>query len=249
MSLIIFDGDDTLWDTSSIFVTAQLLALEKISKLCGNIDPNEEYKTLRMFDDRLIQLNNKSEYDFTMLFLSLIKHYKENKDINSTIKKSIKIIKSTEPNMDKEESGKINNDFLINLKIIPRLYPDTIYTLEKTIEKGFINILISEGGEERIKQVLNYYNLWDFFNNAYMFRKNPESYKKIVSDLINLYSIKNNEIIVVGDLLDRDIYYGNMVNATTIHKPGGYKPNQKPKNKFEFPDYTIKNISDLLSII
>jgi len=249
MSLIIFDGDDTLWDTSSIFHNAQLQALEKINKLCGNIDPNKEFKILRTFDDRLIKLNNKSEYDFTALFLSLIKYYNEKTDIDSTIKNSIKILKNTDHDMDKEDAVKINKAFLLYLKKIPTLYSDTIYTLKMTKEKGFINILMSEGGEERIKQVLDHHALWDYFNNAYMFRKNPTSYKEIVSDLVKLHSVKNTEIIVVGDLLDRDIYFGNIVNATTIHKPGGYKPNQKPQNNDEFPDYTIKKLSDILSII
>ena len=108
---------------------------------------------------------------------------------------------------------------------------------------------MSEGGEGSIKQVLDYYRLWDYFSSSYMFRKNPETYKKIVSDLLQLHSLKDNEIIVVGDLLDRDIYYGNIVNATTIHKPGGYKQNQIPQNKYEIPDYTINKISDLFSII
>jgi FMN phosphatase YigB (HAD superfamily) len=249
MGLIIFDGDDTLWDTSSIFYNAQLGALENINKLVGEFDPVEEFNTLRKFDDLLIQVNDKPEYDFTMLFLSLIKYYREKKEPESIISDSVKIMKNKRRHSDLIKAININKKFIVDLNKKPSLYQNSISTLKKSREKGHIIILISEGNPSRIRKILDHYKLEDLFDHIHMFRKNPESYIEIVSRYISKYSLKDNEIFVVGDLLDRDVYYGNMIPATTFYKPGGYKPNQKPKNNLEKPDYKIKDISEILSII
>ena len=108
---------------------------------------------------------------------------------------------------------------------------------------------MSEGKEERINKILDYYHLRGYFKHTYMFRKDSVLFRQIILELVNTFSITTDEIIVVGDLLDRDIYHGNLVSATTIHKPGGYKPNQEPQNEYEIPNYVISKISDLISII
>ena len=62
--------------------------------------------------------------------------------------------------------------------------------------------------------------------------------------------LKNKKnIIVVGDRIDAEIRYGNMLGATTILLSYGKYKDLKPKDAFEMPTYTIKKIGELQKLI
>jgi len=249
MRLLIYDGDDTLWGTSDIFYYAQIQALTEINEIVKNIVPENEFRTLQKFDDRLIQLNKKPEYDFTQLFISLLLHYENRDPINQAISKSRDLLKRDTVDLTKDRAAKINDNFVKNLLKIPDLYSGTINTLKTSKEWGYYIILISEGNEKRINKILTHYDLEDYFEKIYLFRKDTQKYLDIIDELAFQNTEEQMKIVVIGDLLDRDIFFGNQIGATTIYKPGGYKPNQKPQNEHEKPDYTINQISDCIPIL
>ncbi|MHA1409300.1 MAG: HAD family hydrolase [Candidatus Odinarchaeia archaeon] len=243
MSVIIFDGDNTLWGTNKVFTDAQVGSLKDIKELGFDINPFYEFKKLREIDDEFIKIYKKHEYDFTLLFLSLIIHYKDEQLIKKAIKKSIELYNADNKNKDLLNAKKIAYKFVKNVNKLPVLYDGTLETLEYMKKIKFKNIFLSEGNQDRINKIFNKYDLIKYFDEIYFIKKNPEFY----------YNIKNKyqdyKIFTVGDLLDRDVYYGNLIGAISIYFNSDYKPNQNPSNKYESPNYEIQKINEIIPII
>lgn len=248
MSIIIFDGDNTLWDTNKIFTNAQLAILKKLTEYSIDIDPVEEFSTLREFDDMLIKKNNTYEYDFRSLPHALYNHYKNGMDKKEAIDSSYKLFKDNKHDDVVEIAEKCYGVFKNEMKKTPKLFYNIHSTLTELKNKGHILILSSEGKNERIMRILKEHKLDDIFYQISTDKKSKEIFDALIKKTTKI-SKNKDQVVVVGDMLKREIFIGNSSGATTIFKPGGYKPNQKPNNYLEKPDYTIQCFHELLTII
>jgi FMN phosphatase YigB (HAD superfamily) len=71
-AVLIFDADNTLWDTDSVFRSAQLSLLRTLQKFHLLSDPEEHLSTLRTIDRELFEQMGRFEYDFKVLSIALI---------------------------------------------------------------------------------------------------------------------------------------------------------------------------------
>jgi FMN phosphatase YigB (HAD superfamily) len=60
--------------------------------------------------------------------------------------------------------------------------------------------------------------------------------------------IWGSHVVVIGNRIDREIYYGNLLGFTTVRILHGSYARMRPANTFEHPHYTIRNLSDLLDL-
>lgn len=248
--IIIIDGDNTLWDTNSVFTNAQIAILEKFKEYGLDINPIEEFKTLRKFDDMLIKKYNKYEYDFRALPYSLYIYYKKQINEINAIDMAYDVFENQLIVDDKDVADDCYEVFKKEMLKIPHLFSNVTETLMKLKKKGYIIILSSEGKTERIYKILRKYNLNKIFDIISTGKKSIDLFRELINDGKKLLLSKDNEhVIVIGDMLKREIFMGNSVGAITVYKPGGYKPNQKPTNPMETPDYEIKKIAELINVI
>lgn len=253
-AVIIIDGDNTLWDTNAIFTEAQMNILEELKNEGLDIDPETEFHTLRSFDDMLVKKYRQYEYDFRVLALALYLFY-NNWDQEKAIEGAFEAFERGIRIKGKGIARKCYNAFKKKMQKFPPLFNDVKKTLAFLKDKlGNVLILISEGDKDRIRRVIRHLNIGIYFDYVIGGTKSVKKYREAASKGLEIFhkrypNILAPKTVVVGDLLDRDILLGNKIGAITVHKPGGYKPDQKPRNKMEYPNYKIKNIVEIIEII
>lgn len=249
MGIIIIDGDNTLWDTNSVFTDAQIAILEELKKCGLDINPLEEFDRLRKFDDMLIEKYNKYEYDFRVLIYSLYVYYKNQIDEINAINLAYDVYENPLISDNKDIAEKCYEVFKREMMKTPLLLSDVTETLMKLKKKGYIIILSSEGKTDRIYKILRCYKLEKLFDIISTDKKSIEIYRELIKDGKKILKNEDDEcVIVVGDMLKREISMGNSIGAITVYKSGGYKSNQKPTNHMEKPDYEIKKITELVNV-
>lgn len=247
--IIILDGDNTLWDTNSVFVNAQNKMLRCLKKTVNKID---DFRKLRQIDDMLVNLYAKHEYDFSVLALALNKFFKGSNE-EEAVQKAYMEFESGSKNKEIELAIKCGNALRKELLTFPKLFKHSKQTLRTLKKRGHILILSSEGDERRIKRIIEHHSMSKLFHHIMTRAKSIKQFneaKRIGMQLFKKRCLGGTpRTVVVGDLLDRDIFFGNQIKAITILKPGSYKENQKPQNKHQIPDYTINDIKEIVQIL
>src|SRR5262249_2139255 len=84
--LVIFDGDNTLWDTNEIFESAPKEMLGGLRAAGFPADLDRDFALLRRIDDRLISdFGGNHRYDIKYLAYSLVKHFRGDSDARDAI--------------------------------------------------------------------------------------------------------------------------------------------------------------------
>src|SRR2546428_7148563 len=118
-SVVIFDGDNTLWDTNMVFTRAQKSILNGLAKCGYPTDPDRDFALLRRIDDSLVRACGKHEYDPSLLAYNLLQHFKGNSVGHPTIELDVR-------DPDIEFARKLGAEFLEAKAAYPPLFPDVM---------------------------------------------------------------------------------------------------------------------------
>ncbi len=126
-------------------------------------------------------------------------------------------------------------------------YPEAKEVLKK-LKQNYKLILITEGISKQQNKKIDLLGIKEFFN--YIFTVEPGT-KKNQSFLqtMSLLNLTSNEIIVVGDRLDKEIKAGNEVGIKTIRLLKGIYSSVQPQEPSEKPDFTINNLTEIIQIL
>jgi len=249
--VFILDGDNTLWDSNAIFTRAQMAALGKMPTIAGNLATKKGLEILRRIDDRLISHYGRHDYDSRALFLALLLVSRGAEEIRA-LRKATRMLATGLPPDLKDEAECCDITFRRELQSVPPLLPGVRTTLETLRRRPSSMILVSEGSHSRIRQIIRAFRLEAYFDRWYAGKKTYSLYRRALRfGLIKLSTPTGSRIktMVVGDLLDKDIRMGNRIGATTVFCAGGYKSDQRPRGKWERPNYRIRNIRELIRIV
>jgi len=252
--IVIVDGDNTLWDTNAVFETAQLNMLRNLNRGDLNIDPKAEFPRLREFDEILVKHYNKHEYDFSVLAFSLYLFFKGLKR-DEAIRRAYEAFEKKLGIEAMDFAIKLGNQFKKELRKFPSLFKDVKETLETLKQHECVIILSSEGDKKRVRRIVRYYSIERYFDHILNGRKSVEQFEKARKIGIQKWRIRHPydkkipKIIVIGDLLDRDIRFSNLMGAITVYKPGGFKGRQIPRNETEKPKYEIKEMHEVIDLL
>jgi len=199
-SVIIFDGDDTLWKTQQLYDTAKI-EFEKLMKVQGF--PQENIiELLDSIDAERVEILRFSRIRFleSMLITYAVFCGKHNKSWNIHIESKIR-------------------ELVLSIFSTPlSLYDDTVSTLE-TLSKSFDLVLFTVGDKYTQKEKINSLDkIKNYFLKIYISeRKNDQEFKKIVDDL----RISTDKVWVVGNSIKSDINPALKVGLKTILIPRG----------------------------
>lgn len=254
VAILIVDGDNTLWDSNAVFKNAQLTMLKNLNKINLNITPKAEFLRLREFDDILVKHFKKHEYNFSILALSLYLYFKGSKR-DEAIQRACEAF-DKELNVEgKDSATKCGVIFNEDLRKLPVLFKDVKKTLETLKQLDCVVILSSEGDKERVRRIIKYHSVEHYFDHIMNGRKSVKQFEEAKEIGMQIWSRKHPKdrripkVVVIGDLLDRDIQFGNLIGATTIYKPGGYKGYQRPANENETPNYEVKEMCEIINVL
>lgn len=142
-----------------------------------------------------------------------------------------------------DTTGQLDGSYK-NLESI-KIFLGMLKILKNLKRRGFILGLVSTGNKNIQRRKIEILKIESFFDDI-LFCEN--SYKKInlFKKIIKKYSIKNTKhVFVVGDRIDREIMFGNMLDCITIRILHGKWKYLKPKNRNQIPKFTIRSIGEL----
>jgi putative hydrolase of the HAD superfamily len=258
-TILIFDGDNTLWDTNAVFRNAQFALLQSLADSGIPVQPDEGFETLRRIDKTLIRVIGNFEYDFSLLVKALVHYYRDSYAVEQAVDKAVA---STIDELDvpKDLVTDALDAFHRSLREIPPLFPETesVLTLIRDhacLEGSVITVLFSEGNIQRLKRIFDRYGIEAryFFDEIVVGPKSKEGFEHArqagVGHIRDRADCKRDVCVVIGDSLHRDVKYGNQAGCITIYKPAGFMGNEIPDALDEHPDYTIRSLDKLPGIL
>lgn len=259
-AVIIFDADNTLWDTDSVFRAAQLALLQRMVNAGLIRHAESELQTLRRVDAEIGETLGRAEYDFKILIATLAKLYSQrlsSKQDSNRIDSYSQSVEDSELSQIIEEAYEAFQD---KMRSIPPLYPDTVSVLSSirassSPENPIVTIVLSEGNVDRLERILEAHNIWSsrYFDEIIITPKNKEAFeraKQLGLELVPSRGMDPNTLtVMVGDSMKRDIKFANQAGFITIYKPALFKGHEEPQEQDEHPVYTIHALEELLPIL
>jgi len=248
--LLVLDGDNTLWDTSSVFVKAQLGLLDVLHRagVCGA--PTTELAFVRRVDALLAERLQNFEYDPRDLASVLVRHFtaEEVPQIETSVELAI-----AEQGCAPAEAVALVEAaaaaFRTGLEAIPALFPGVAETLRELRHRwpsdGRLAIaLFTEGERSRVERVLSAHEdvLADVFDDIIFAPKDAQAFTDVRQRLaarLPTAMRAGSRAIMVGDALTRDIGSANEAGYTTVYRPAAFRGNEQPRTEAERPTYVI----------
>lgn len=259
-AVLIFDADNTIWDTDAVFRRAQLTLLTILEKAMLITQPSSQLETLRTVDQELMSKLGQAEYDFKLLSTSLVYLYSQKSTVAEAVNASIAHKHPfTNPKLA-EIAEQAYQSFKEELKSIPPFYPETIPVLtaihtSASEANPLVTILLSEGNITRLEHILEAHNIRNqkLFDEIIIAPKSKEALEQAKGIGLQLLSQTSSSkevvFVLIGDSLNRDIKFGNQAGFITIYKPSAFKGVEVPSISDEQPRYTITSLGELPSIL
>jgi FMN phosphatase YigB (HAD superfamily) len=131
--------------------------------------------------------------------------------------------------------------------IVP--FPKTISVLETIQKAGIPMALVTFGVQERQLKKIEVLNIGHFFDDITICEY-PEEKQAAFEKLLEKYSsIDKKDIYIVGDRIDVEIMFGNMLGCTTVQMCFGKYVDLKPENEFQIPKYKIHTIEEICQFV
>ncbi len=115
---------------------------------------------------------------------------------------------------------------------------------------GATNILVTHGDPPIQLKKVAVLGIADYFDDIIVELTDK---RNILKSLAKKYKDQVDEMFVIGDRIDREIRYGNEFGFTSILMLyGKYSTGTTkllPKDRFEKPDHTAKNLWEIVSIV
>lgn len=130
-----------------------------------------------------------------------------------------------------------------------RLYPETMECLKYLHKHYKIGIIANQslGSEERLKQ----FGIWKYIDELVASAEEgvAKPDKRIFEIALTRAGCKPEEAAMVGDRLDNDIVPANELGMYTIWLKQGNWIYATPKERLEYPDWTIQSLSNLKELV
>lgn len=221
IKVILFDLDDTLWDTYGFTKRARENAIKEMIKHGLNVS----------FDKAMEELNKiikEKGSNYNKHFNLLCKRFNIKNELLPKI----------------VAAGVVGYHQVKNtMHTLPNVEETLIELLKREYKLGLITYGIKIKQWEKILRLKLIY----FFD--YISVSSKPNKEKEIKKALKFFKVKPNEVVFVGDNIKSDIISANKVGLITIRILTGKYSNIKPQSKEETPNYEIKDIKELLNIL
>lgn len=249
--VVVFDADNTLWDTNSVFHDAQVAMLSVFAAEGMFDDPDERVDELREVDQRLMEAMGRNEYDFRVLAEALIYIYRDGARVKRAVEKVLTKHRCGENYSSLAEQA--YDQFSRALERVPPLFPKVLDTLRAINEQDHvITVLFSEGDEERLYRILNDHDgiADSYFDTiSIIHKKAPAAFADLRTEVDATLSHPADAYLVVGDSIRSDIRPANEAGFISVYKPGDFMKHEKPDEPTDQPDFVIQTIAELPDLL
>lgn len=130
-----------------------------------------------------------------------------------------------------------------------RAFPDTVRTFSAISDVLRIPVaLVTMGNRLVQQQKVKILGLEGLFSECVYCERGHEK-GLAFNDLIRRHTCSPGEVIVVGDRVDNEIFYGNELGCITVRMIHGKYAVQKPADLSQVPRFEITELADLIRIV
>ena len=257
--VLIFDADNTLWDTNSVFHEAHVAMLEvfETAQLLSNA--RHQVERVRAIDRALIRHFGRYEYGFKNLATAVAHHYRygvdptvaaaralegDDRGLNATMQATI------------ETAHQAHTDALAQTPPLFASVADLLAHLSayRKAHPHVATLIFSEGHPERLEKTFTSHRIrqHDYFDEIVIELKTAEAFQRVGKLGRQYLSVPDGHeviTIMIGDSMQRDIRLANAAGFTTVYIPGGFEGRQLPQTELDQPDFQIESIVELPSIL
>lgn len=247
--IVIFDLDDTLVDTESVYHQAQEAMLTIFKKHCRSIDLRKAFKTLRETDHELVLLHNGDHaYGYWKLAEALWLQFQARQSVKNATKTASKMRKRDVQPSFVLEAAEAHDSIIRNT--VPELLDDAMRVV-KHLKRKYVLVLLSEGDRTTKIPIIRYHGFDRLFDEIVLpRRKNKVAFlraeRKGERVLFGHQHVKKYRLVVVGNRFSRDIIPGQKIGAETIWIKGPYFPGTTGEAR---PNHSLADLAQLLRIL
>ncbi|MBV6519489.1 MAG: hypothetical protein DCC43_02905 [Candidatus Brocadia sp.] len=132
------------------------------------------------------------------------------------------------------------------------LFPGVIETLKQLKAQGYKLILVTSGEKKIQNKKIHALGLkHNYFDDIFIAdRINGQTKNANFKEIIQRYYLRPEEIVCIGDKIDDELTAGKSLGMITVMVEHGrhYRAYLKGQDKYSKPDYSIKQIKDILGI-
>lgn len=257
-TVIVFDADNTLWDTNAVFTQAQLELLRVFEQEGLLRSPEQELRNLRQIDHHLISHSENFEYDFVTLARALAHYYGEIATTEQAVNRALRQDEDI-PTGDEDLIERSREAFEKALKRAPPLDENVVELLNtlrdsSSAESQIMLFMFSDGKPDRLKRILKAHQLdKGVFDDIVIDKKSVASFAALKHSAQRRISTVAEQspilFVMIGDSLQRDIAFANQAGFTTVYKPADFLGNETPSNHNEKPDFRIDSLAELTPLL
>ncbi|MBG97803.1 hypothetical protein CL659_01605 [bacterium] len=180
--------------------------------------------------------------------------------VDEVFKKRIKILEQTiANNFSKTFEEMLIEGFCCSQKIINAGF-DAYYSRDIgkltlfPLAQDFLNLcsflkiaLVTKGNKSTQLQKINKLNIKKHFDHVAIVEISNSKEAEFKS-IMERWNLQPQEIFVIGDRPDADIYIGNKLKMNTVRFKSEHYANMKPRNKLEVSDYEVKSYKELIGL-
>jgi putative hydrolase of the HAD superfamily len=237
--LLVFDADNTLWDTDEIYASAQLELLANVQASYGpQISTDGPLEFVRKVD-QVIACQHPSGLRYPPeLLVKALAFSAQTGDVMTAVTRAF------QSQVRDFLAKSIADAFVRRIsEDIPRLRLGVAETVPRLVQSEFRMVILTESSLSRCMRLLDHHGLGRSFVATISEKKSIECYAKLLCDFPS-----GNVPVMIGDQLDRDIEYSKAAGYTTIHFPGGFNPFWI-SDRHVIPDYLIQTFEEIPGIL
>ena len=257
--LLVFDADNTLWDTNAVFHEAHIAMLEvfEAAQLLSNA--RGQVERVRVIDRALIRHFGRFEYGFENLAAAIAYHYGHQADPDAAAAHALERGAQALDASMRDAVEQAHQTHVNALERIPPLFPGVAELLGhlrayRHARPHMATTIFSEGHPERLARTIDAHHIerHGYFNEIVIEPKTPQAFERVREMGRRHLEMAHGEEVVtimVGDSMQRDIRLANEAGYTTVYIPGSFEGRQEPQTALEKPDFELARISDLPPIL
>jgi putative hydrolase of the HAD superfamily len=215
--IVLTDADNTLWDTDSVFSSAQLGLLASVETMTSNRYPGDDrLEFVRRYDQALAAIHHAHlKYPPTLLVRALEMALGGAEPATA----AAVVCRGGHASMLEQSAIDLAVEAYFSLLgSLPDLLPTVREGLELLRDAGIRPYVLTEGKIEKQKKILLHYSLNDLVSGIFEVAKDRAQFERL------RLRFSPAEVVTIGDQIDRDIIPAKAAGCTTVLVPGRFRP-------------------------
>jgi len=242
--LVFVDADNTLWDTNAVYATAQLHLLARIEGYVGTVaKASDRLGFVRAVDQCLAEKHHRQLRYPVRLLIRALEHALSGLSPERAARLAWSRA-SDQGGLTALEMAQLESEFSSGLSVTPRARRGVRRGLSALRQRNCRVVVLTEGSLARVKA-----NAAALAIDPYLER--VVEVKKEQTTLVRIHRALGapENVIMVGDQLERDIRPAQLAGFTTVYFPGMFRPRWERTTDDITPDFVIHSFTEVSTIV